>query len=155
MPAYFAAFAAPRAPEREFFLSGGAFCKRGQPRTPPHFAKCIFFNELRTWHVICWNKPIYNQEESPVELDEDLPSEDVLALRQRIIGASLRQSRRDLDISQRKLAEMVGIPKGRMSQYEKGERVKKRHGVSVLFYIQDIVCQEKKIATYKSSHQRD
>jgi len=68
------------------------------------------------------NHLLNNQEESSFALDEDLPSEDVLALRQRIIGASLRQSRQELDISQSKLAELVGIPKGRMSQYEQGEK---------------------------------
>jgi transcriptional regulator with XRE-family HTH domain len=63
-----------------------------------------------------------NRDESSFELDEDLPSEDVLALRQRIIGTSLRQARRELDIPQSKLAELVGIPKGRMSKYEQGEK---------------------------------
>lgn len=59
---------------------------------------------------------------STLEADDDLPKEEVLALRHRIIGASLRQARRDLDLSQAELARMIGLSKGRMSQYELGER---------------------------------
>lgn len=53
---------------------------------------------------------------------EELPGEEVLALRHRIIGTLLRQARLDLDLSQVELAKRVGLPKGRLSQYEQGEK---------------------------------
>lgn len=100
-------------------LSSGALgsIERGKRAISlPELELLAYYLEIPLSHLL------NNQEESSLVLDEDLPSEDVLALRQRIVGASLRQARRDLDISQSKLAEMVGMPKGRMSQYEQGEK---------------------------------
>ena len=53
---------------------------------------------------------------------EELPGAEVLMLRHRIIGARLRQARLDLDLSQAELAGQVGLPKGRLSGYELGEK---------------------------------
>jgi transcriptional regulator with XRE-family HTH domain len=55
-------------------------------------------------------------------VDEDVPAEEVLALRHRIVGVLLRQARLDLDLSQSELADRVGLPKGRISQYEQGAK---------------------------------
>jgi transcriptional regulator with XRE-family HTH domain len=100
-------------------LSSGALgsVERGKRAISlPELELLAYYLEIPLSHLL------NNQDESSFALDEDLPSEDVLALRQRIIGASLRQARRELDISQSKLAELVGIPKGRMSRYEQGEK---------------------------------
>ncbi len=53
---------------------------------------------------------------------EALPSEELLALRHRIIGTLLRQARLELDLGQAELAKRIGISKRRLSQYELGER---------------------------------
>jgi transcriptional regulator with XRE-family HTH domain len=52
---------------------------------------------------------------------EDLPTEQLLALRHRIVGALLRRARMDLDVTQSDLEEQVGMPEGRLSQYELAE----------------------------------
>lgn len=66
------------------------------------------------------NHLLNNGAASPGPSLEELPSEEVLALRHRIIGTLLRQARLDLDLSQAELARGVGLPKGRLSQYEQG-----------------------------------
>jgi transcriptional regulator with XRE-family HTH domain len=53
---------------------------------------------------------------------EELPSEELLALRHRIIGTMLRKARLELDLGQAELAKRIGISKRRLSQYELGER---------------------------------
>jgi transcriptional regulator with XRE-family HTH domain len=53
---------------------------------------------------------------------ESLPSEQLLLLRHRIVGALLRQARLEHDLSQAELAKNVGVSKRRVSQYELGER---------------------------------
>lgn len=53
---------------------------------------------------------------------ESMPSEELLALRHRIVGALLRQARLDLDLSQAELAKTIGVPASRISQYELGEK---------------------------------
>ncbi len=53
---------------------------------------------------------------------EELPGEELLALRQRIVGAVLRQVRLEQNLSQAELAKRVGVSKSRLSQYELGER---------------------------------
>jgi transcriptional regulator with XRE-family HTH domain len=58
-------------------------------------------------------------QQTPIEA---LPSNELLALRHRIIGAVLRQARVDQDLNQAELAEKVGVSKRRLSQYELGER---------------------------------
>lgn len=53
---------------------------------------------------------------------EELPSDELLALRHRIVGALLRQVRLDRDLNQAELAKSVGVSKRTMSQYEYGEK---------------------------------
>jgi transcriptional regulator with XRE-family HTH domain len=50
----------------------------------------------------------------------DLPQ--LLELRQRMIGALLRQERTNADLSLKALADETGIPSGRLKAYELGER---------------------------------
>ncbi len=58
----------------------------------------------------------------------DRPSEtissgaDLLLVRQRIVGALLRQARQDAGISQKELAQVIGCSPGRIAQYEYGQR---------------------------------
>jgi transcriptional regulator with XRE-family HTH domain len=63
-----------------------------------------------------------NEAAPPSPSAEDLPGEEALMLRQRIIGALLRQARLELDISQAELAEKVGLSKRRLPQYEHGQK---------------------------------
>lgn len=65
---------------------------------------------------------INNQTAPPSPAPEELPGQEVLMLRHRIIGALLRQARSAMDLSQAELAERVGMPKSRLSQYELGEK---------------------------------
>jgi transcriptional regulator with XRE-family HTH domain len=53
---------------------------------------------------------------------ETLPSEELLALRHRIIGTLLRKTRVELDLGEAELAKRIGISKKRLTQYELGER---------------------------------
>jgi transcriptional regulator with XRE-family HTH domain len=50
------------------------------------------------------------------------PLQEVLALRHRIVGALLRQTRLEAGISQKELAKVLGCSTGRLSAYEYGER---------------------------------
>jgi transcriptional regulator with XRE-family HTH domain len=59
-------------------------------------------------------------ESKPAGTDQ-LPSEQLLALRHRIIGALMRRARLQLDLTQAELCARVGISEGRLSQYELGE----------------------------------
>jgi transcriptional regulator with XRE-family HTH domain len=54
--------------------------------------------------------------------ETQMPLEEVLALRHRIVGALLRQARLKADMSQKELAEVVGCSTRRLSSYEYGER---------------------------------
>lgn len=51
-----------------------------------------------------------------------LPLQEVLALRQRIVGALLRKARLEADVSQKELAETLGCSTGRLSAYEYGRQ---------------------------------
>jgi len=53
---------------------------------------------------------------------EELPSAELLMLRHRIIGTTVRRARMDLNMSQTDLAKQAGFSKNRLSQYELGER---------------------------------
>ena len=53
---------------------------------------------------------------------DELPSRELIALRHRIIGALVRESRIELDLDQADLAKQIGVSKRRLEQYEMGER---------------------------------
>ena len=53
---------------------------------------------------------------------ETLASEELLALRHRIVGALLRRVRLEQDLNQAELAGRVGVPRRRLSEYELGEK---------------------------------
>jgi transcriptional regulator with XRE-family HTH domain len=52
----------------------------------------------------------------------DLPAESITSLRDRLIGAKLRAARKAVKIKIRDLAEELGLPPGRLSAYETGQR---------------------------------
>jgi len=65
-----------------------------------------------------WGKET-KSDSSPIEL---LDTARLIALRQRMIGALLRQERNNVNISIRQLATETGIKQARLNSYELGER---------------------------------
>jgi len=53
---------------------------------------------------------------------EELPGNEILMLRHRIVGALLRKARLNRDLTQADLAKRVGVSKSQLSQYELGEK---------------------------------
>jgi transcriptional regulator with XRE-family HTH domain len=53
---------------------------------------------------------------------DELPRDELLVLRHRIVGALLRQARVELSLSQAELAKRVGVSKRQLSHYELGEK---------------------------------
>ena len=66
-----------------------------------------------------WGKDSISDEAPPTE-PLDLPQ--LVELRQRMIGALLRQDRNSASLSVKALSEQTGIPSGRINAYELGER---------------------------------
>ena len=83
----------------------------------PEMEMLVFFLDLPLDHF--WSKEIKSDKPSPHEA-LDLPK--VLSVRQRKIGALLRQERMNASISFRALAHTTGISGARIKAYELGER---------------------------------
>lgn len=66
-----------------------------------------------------WGRSVASTEAAPAE-PADLPQ--LAQLRQKIIGALLRQERTNASLSIKTLAEETGIPGARINSYELGER---------------------------------
>jgi transcriptional regulator with XRE-family HTH domain len=66
-----------------------------------------------------WSKDATSDDSAPTE-KMNLPG--FISLRQRMIGALLRQEREKASLSPRALAELAGIPTSRLKAYEFGER---------------------------------
>ncbi len=62
------------------------------------------------------------QAESAEQPAAELPSESITSLRDRLIGAKLRAARKAVKIKLRDLADELGVPAGRLSAYETGQR---------------------------------
>lgn len=62
------------------------------------------------------------EQDKLVAEEPELPFEQMMALRQRIIGVLLRQARTEAGKSQKEVAEVIGIPARRITQYEYGQR---------------------------------
>jgi transcriptional regulator with XRE-family HTH domain len=58
---------------------------------------------------------------APAKPVEELPTSELLALRQRIVGALLRRARLERELSWADLAKSAGLRPNRLSQYELGE----------------------------------
>ncbi len=83
----------------------------------PELEVLAFFLNLPLSHF--WGTDAISDNEPPTA-PLDLPR--LVGLRQRMIGALLRQERLKASISMKVLAEQGGIPKSRLKSYELGER---------------------------------
>lgn len=83
----------------------------------PELETLVYFLDLPLEHF--WSKQIKSGKPMPHE-NLDLPR--LLAVRQRKIGALLRQERMNTSISIRNLAHETGISSARIKSYELGER---------------------------------
>jgi transcriptional regulator with XRE-family HTH domain len=82
----------------------------------PELEALVFYLDLPMDHF--WSKEIRSATDSPIH-HIDLPK--LLAIRQRKIGALLRQERMNASISIRNLAGKTGITSSRIKAYELGE----------------------------------
>jgi transcriptional regulator with XRE-family HTH domain len=62
------------------------------------------------------------EQEKLLAEEPELPAEQVIQLRQRIIGVLLRQARTEAGKSQKELAQALGVSPRRITQYEFGKR---------------------------------
>jgi transcriptional regulator with XRE-family HTH domain len=71
---------------------------------------------------LIFNVPLsYFWSDEPIkETDQDFPTREAIALRQRIIGALLRKARIERGRSQEHLANLLGLPVSKISDYEFG-----------------------------------
>ncbi len=83
----------------------------------PELEALVYFLDLPIDHF--WGKEILSDDSLPHE-KLDLPK--LLAIRQRKIGALLRQERNTASLSIRNLAQQTGISGARIKAYELGER---------------------------------
>jgi transcriptional regulator with XRE-family HTH domain len=61
-------------------------------------------------------------QEGPIAEEEELGSEEVMAIHRKIIGVLLRQARLTVKKTQKDCAEVLACSVGRISQYEHGQR---------------------------------
>jgi transcriptional regulator with XRE-family HTH domain len=67
--------------------------------------------------------PVFLGKASQVEsVNQDLKPENLLPLRQRMIGAAIRARREELEYSLRDVGREVDIPASRLSAYERGQK---------------------------------
>jgi transcriptional regulator with XRE-family HTH domain len=118
-----ARLAARRTPQdcaRAMGVTKGVFRSYEEGRRAPSLPEM----ELLAYHLKLpiehfWGKESLSSESSTNEL-LDLPQ--LVMLRQRMIGALLRQDRTNADLSIKALADETGIPSARLKAYELGER---------------------------------
>jgi transcriptional regulator with XRE-family HTH domain len=83
----------------------------------PELETLVYFLKIPIEHF--WgSESISDEVDFPSELD--LPR--LIAIRNRMIGAFLRQERMDASLSMKAVAEQIGISTGRLKAYELGER---------------------------------
>lgn len=78
--------------------------------------------ELLAYYLKVPVRLFFERPERLLADDPPVPAEKVVALRQRIIGALLRQARQDKGKSAKDLATRLGISAGRVSDYELGRK---------------------------------
>jgi len=101
-------------------MNGGAFRAYEEGRKAPSLPELetlVYYLDLPIDHF--WSREIKSNSPLPIET-LDLPK--LLAVRQRKIGALLRQERTNASISIRNLAHETGISGARIKAYELGER---------------------------------
>lgn len=77
----------------------------------------ILANFLKTPVALFFDKP-----EQLVTEEPELPRDQIVQLRQRIVGALLRKARIERGVSQQALAERLGVSVQRLNEYEFGAR---------------------------------
>lgn len=83
----------------------------------PELETLVYYLKLPITHF--WGRETMSESSSPVET---LDTAQLIALRQRMIGALLRQERNKINMSLRQLAADTGIKSSRLNLYELGER---------------------------------
>ncbi len=83
----------------------------------PELETLVYYLKLPITHF--WGRETMSESSSPVET---LDTAQLIALRQRMIGALLRQERNKINMSIRQLAADTGIKSSRLNMYELGER---------------------------------
>ena len=83
----------------------------------PELETLVYYLKLPITHF--WGRETMSESSSPVET---LDTAQLIALRQRMIGALLRQERNKINMSIRQLAVDTGIKSSRLNMYELGER---------------------------------
>jgi len=83
----------------------------------PELETLTYFLQLPIDHF--WGREAISEEASPIE-PLNLPM--LVGLRQRMIGALLRQQRMEASISVKALSQETGIPQSRIKAYELGDR---------------------------------
>ena len=83
----------------------------------PELETLVYYLKLPITHF--WGRETMSESSSPVE---SLDTAQLIALRQRMIGALLRQERNKINMSIRQLAADTGIKSSRLNMYELGER---------------------------------
>ena len=83
----------------------------------PEMETLVFFLNLPIDHF--WGQEALSDDSSPTEL---LRTDELGSVRQRMIGAQLRQQRLNASISVKELAEQTGMPASRIKAYELGQR---------------------------------
>ncbi|GAB4431743.1 MAG: hypothetical protein Kow002_19940 [Anaerolineales bacterium] len=83
----------------------------------PELEALVYYLELPIDHF--WSNESIS--DAPERL-EDIDLARLTAVRQRMIGALLRQQRLDASISMKAVAEQIGIPTSRLKAYELGQR---------------------------------
>ncbi len=78
--------------------------------------------ELLGYHLDIPLSRVLNPSADDLEEGHQFDPHMMLALRQRMIAAQLRQARHDAGYSMRQLAEMIDMPVSRISAYERGLR---------------------------------
>jgi transcriptional regulator with XRE-family HTH domain len=78
--------------------------------------------ELLAYHLKVPVRLFFERPERLLADDPQIPAEKVIALRQRIVGALLRQARQDKGRSVKDLAARLGVTTRRISDYELGRR---------------------------------
>ncbi len=83
----------------------------------PELETLVYYLKLPITHF--WGRETMSESSSPVD---SLDTAQLIALRQRMIGALLRQERNKINMSIRQLAADTGIKSSRLNMYELGER---------------------------------
>jgi transcriptional regulator with XRE-family HTH domain len=101
-------------------IKGGIFRAYEEGRRAPSLPELetlVYYLDLHIDHF--WSREIKSNAPLPIET---LDLEKIMSVRQRKIGALLRQERTNASISIRSLAEETGISAARIKAYELGER---------------------------------